>query len=94
MNRKIHSHIQDDFRQPKTAEEHSETSHTEAVSDIDELVGDFWPEDESADDFISYTYGRRREDRERGGRSGNHYNDRLRVYQCCIMNDRLFLLSH
>lgn len=33
------------------------------VTDIDELGGDFWPEDESVDDFIDYIYGQRREDR-------------------------------
>ena len=59
------SDMRDDFWHPKTAEEHSEIAHTEAVSDVDDLIGDFWPEDESADDFITYTYDRRREDRER-----------------------------
>ena len=31
------------------------------VSDFEELLGDFWPEDESADDFIAATRAWRRE---------------------------------
>jgi hypothetical protein len=35
--------------------------HIPPVTSIDELAGDFWPEDESVDDFIDYIYGQRRE---------------------------------
>ncbi len=33
------------------------------VRDVAELKADFWPDDESVDDFIAYTDRQRREDR-------------------------------
>jgi hypothetical protein len=33
------------------------------MTNIEDLAGDFWPENESADDFITYIYQQRREDR-------------------------------
>lgn len=57
------TNISDDFWHPKTIEEHLNANPVDAVRDIDDLAADFWPEDESADDFIKYTYALRKEDR-------------------------------
>ncbi|QTA79833.1 Uncharacterized protein dnl_21150 [Desulfonema limicola] len=57
---------QDDFWYPKTIEQHLKANPVDAVKDINDLTGDFWPEDESADDFIKYTYGQRSKDRKAG----------------------------
>jgi hypothetical protein len=35
------------------------------IRDINELKGDFWPEDESIDDFLSWLRATRREDKDR-----------------------------
>jgi hypothetical protein len=35
------------------------------IRDIKELKGDFWPEDESIDDFLSWLRAMRREDKDR-----------------------------
>ena len=56
----------DDFWHPKSVEQLLETNPVEKVSDIDDLSGDFWPDDESADEFIEYTYSQRRVDRKTG----------------------------
>ncbi len=52
-----------DFWEPKKLEQHVQAQLTRPVTDIADLVADFWPEEESADDFIAYTYQQRREDR-------------------------------
>ena len=39
------------FWEPKTLEQHIQAQLTEPVTDIADLVADFWPEEESADDF-------------------------------------------
>lgn len=51
-----------DFWEPKTLEQHIQAQLTRPVTDIADLVADFWPEEESADDFIAYIYQQRRED--------------------------------
>jgi hypothetical protein len=51
-----------DFWEPKTLEQHVQAQLTRPVTDIADLVADFWPEEESADDFIAYIYQQRRED--------------------------------
>lgn len=56
----------DDFWHPRSVDEHLQANPVEKVSDIDILSGNFWPEDESADDFNQYTYGQRRSDRTAG----------------------------
>jgi hypothetical protein len=53
-----------DFWHPKTLEEHIKEQQPRPVSDIADLVADFWPEDESADDLVSYIYGQRLKDRQ------------------------------
>ena len=53
----------EDFWKPKTLEEHIRAQQPRPVIDIADLVADFWPEDESADDLVSYIYGQRLEDR-------------------------------
>lgn len=35
------------------------------IEDIDTLAGDFWPEEESVDEFLDYIYTQRAEDRRR-----------------------------
>ena len=52
----------EDFWKPKTLEEIILSQQVSPVTNIDELAGDFWPEDESVDDFIDYIYQQRRED--------------------------------
>ncbi|MGD9099314.1 MAG: hypothetical protein PVF45_02460 [Anaerolineae bacterium] len=52
-----------DFWEPKTLEQHIQAQQTQPVKDIADLKADFWPEEESADDFIEYIYQQRQEDR-------------------------------
>jgi hypothetical protein len=52
----------DDFWAPKTLGQHIQAQQTQPTMDIADLVADFWPEEESADDFITYIYQQRRED--------------------------------
>jgi hypothetical protein len=54
----------EDFWNPKTLEQHMRAQQPEPVLDIADLVADFWPEDESADDLVSYIYEQRLEDRQ------------------------------
>jgi len=51
-----------DFWEPKTLGQHIQAQLTQPVTNIADLVADFWPEEESANDFIAYTYQQRRED--------------------------------
>ena len=57
---------QTDFWTSKTLEELIQEQNVSPIHDISELAGNFWPEDESVDDFLDYIYGQRREDREKG----------------------------
>ena len=50
------------FWEPQTLEQHIQAQSSQPVTDIANLVADFWPPEESADDFITYTYQQRRED--------------------------------
>lgn len=52
-----------DFWQPHTIEEIVETQQTQPIEDVAMLQADFWPEEETADDFIDYIYQQRQEDR-------------------------------
>lgn len=52
-----------DFWTPRSLEQHILAQGTQPVVNIADLVADFWPEEESADDFITYIYEQRREDR-------------------------------
>ena len=54
---------QTDFWQPHTIEEIVETQQTQPIEDIAMLQVDFWPEEETVDDFIEYVYHQRQEDR-------------------------------
>ncbi len=67
LSRSIHRDYQQaqlaDFWEPKTLEQHVQAQLTQPVVDIADLAADFWPEEESADDFIAYIYQQRREDR-------------------------------
>lgn len=54
-----------DFWKSQTLEEIIEAQQTPVIEDIRQLAVDFWPDDESVDDFIDYIYGQRREDREK-----------------------------
>ena len=56
-------HSAADFWVPKTLEEHIQAQQTQPITSIADLKADFWPEDESADDFIDYIYQQRQEDR-------------------------------
>ena len=47
----------------KTLEEIVASQQVAPITNIDELAGDFWPEDESVNDFITYIYQQRQEDR-------------------------------
>ncbi len=51
-----------DFWEPQTIEEIAHAQQTHPVASTEGLTFGFWPADESADDFIEYIYGRRRDD--------------------------------
>jgi len=50
------------FWEPQTLEQLTQAQRTPPITDIASLKGNFWPEDESADDFIEYIYQQRRKD--------------------------------
>jgi len=52
-----------DFLKPKSIEEIAAAHSAPSVSNLADLAGDFWPEDESSDALIHYIYKQRREDR-------------------------------
>jgi hypothetical protein len=52
-----------DFLMPKSIEESAGIHEKPAVSDLADLMGDFWPKDESSDALIDYVYTQRQEDR-------------------------------
>lgn len=52
-----------DFWEPKTLEQLIQAQQTRVITNIVDLGADFWPEEESVDDFIDYIYQQRREDR-------------------------------
>lgn len=52
-----------DFWTPKTLEEIVQAQQSPIIENIDDLAVDFWPEDESVDDFLQYIYAQRQEDR-------------------------------
>lgn len=51
-----------DFWHPRTLEEIVQSQQTPVVQDISTLKADFWPEEETADEFIEYVYQQRKED--------------------------------
>lgn len=51
-----------DFWHPRTLEEIVKAQQTPVVQDISALKVDFWPEEETADEFIEYIYQQRKED--------------------------------
>ena len=52
-----------DFLKPKSIEEIVSARSATIVSNLADLAGDFWPEDESSDALIDYIYKQRQEDR-------------------------------
>lgn len=52
-----------DFWEPQTLEQLIQAQQTQPVTDITSLGGNFWPKDESADDFVGYIYQQRHKDR-------------------------------
>jgi hypothetical protein len=54
--------VQEDFWNPMTLEQIVQAQHTPIIENIDELAVDFWPENESVDEFIEYIYQQRQED--------------------------------
>ena len=51
-----------DFWQPQPLESIVASHQTQPVSDVSALKADFWPEDESADDFIEFVEQQRQEE--------------------------------
>jgi len=51
------------FKQAKTIEQLVQDQQKTPITDLSALAVDFWPEEESIDDFIEYTYQQRQEDR-------------------------------
>jgi hypothetical protein len=51
------------FNQAKTIEQLVHEQEKTPITDLSALAVDFWPENESVDDFIEYTYHQRQEDR-------------------------------
>jgi hypothetical protein len=60
-----HTLLTKNFKQKKTIKQLLKEQQKTPVSNLTELVVDFWPEKESVDDFIEYTYQQREEDRVR-----------------------------
>lgn len=63
----LHRHYQQeiqsaDFWQPQSIETIVASQQTQPLSDISALKADFWPEDESADDFIEFVEKQHKED--------------------------------
>lgn len=53
------------FWSPSSIDELAQAQNVPVVTDIDALAVDFWPEDESADDFNQFIAERRQADRTR-----------------------------
>lgn len=51
-----------DFWQSHSIEEIIQIQQAQPIQDISLLRADFWPEQETADDFIEYIYQQRKED--------------------------------
>ena len=67
ISRLLYRHYQQetqstDFWQPQPIERIVASQQTQPVSDISALKANFWPEDESADDFIEFVEQQRQED--------------------------------
>ncbi len=54
------------FEGARSIEELAREQGVEPVTDFESLAGDFWPEDESADEFIAAVRAWRAEGRDRG----------------------------
>ena len=54
------------FDEPRTIEELAAEQGVKPVTDLKSLVADFWPEDETADDFIAAVRAWRREGTDKG----------------------------
>lgn len=52
---------QSSFWTPKTIEEIVQEQQTPIMTDVNAYKADFWPEDESVNDFIHYIYQQRQE---------------------------------
>jgi hypothetical protein len=52
-----------DFWKPKTLEQLVEEQQIKAVKNLSDLRTDFWPEEESVDEFNEFIYQQRQEDR-------------------------------
>ncbi len=55
-----------DQSRARTIEELAAEQGVQPVTDFESLLGDFWPEDETADDFIAAVRAWRREGTDRG----------------------------
>lgn len=51
------------FWKPKTLEQLADEQQIQAIKNISDLKTDFWPEEESIDEFNEYIYKQREEDR-------------------------------
>jgi hypothetical protein len=55
--------VNSDFWQPKTFDQLYKERRVQTVENIFDLAADFWPEEESVDEFNEYVYKQRHEDR-------------------------------
>jgi hypothetical protein len=51
-----------DFWKPKTLDQLIQTQGAQPITDITNLIAGFWPEGESADEFIEFSRRQRQED--------------------------------
>ena len=58
-----HTLLTKNFKQKQTIKQLIKNQQKKPVSKLTELAVDFWPEKESVDEFIEYTYQQRHEDR-------------------------------
>ena len=55
--------LDSNFWQPKTIDQLYKEQQVQTVEDIFDFAADFWPEEESVDEFNEYIYKQRHEDR-------------------------------
>jgi hypothetical protein len=58
-----HTLLTKNFKQKQTIKQLIKNRQKKPASNLSELAVDFWPEKESVDEFIEYTYQQRQEDR-------------------------------
>ncbi len=48
-------HLSSSIWQPKTLQQYIQEQQAQPITNLDDLVVDFWPEEQSVDDFLNFT---------------------------------------